>query len=444
MKNIVFSLSIISAMFIVSCEKAIVVYPGNTQELEPKPPKGDIAWVIDNIDGKGQLEEHTAISVTVGTLNATDPNPDDEFSYVLTNFNQYFQLITADGITNLEIKSDINYESDQIPSSKQFDLVVRVTDDGIEPQATDFSIPIQITNKNETPYYTNINSIVNYADEHIEYNFDKVEWSDTDDGDNPSLTSSGPSWLDISPEGQMAGTPTTSDIGNNSYVLTISDGEFEVQEEVVIEVRENTAPLFNDTGSIPTSIRVGCWDDQDDLVYLSWYDPNNSMPYFGGQDLVTFNVEEDISWMNWNDDGYLFCVTAPVNSDAGSSVVSLTITDNRPNSQKSTEYEFNLSVVANDAPGFVNLNSFPDTMNESDTLNFDLDWVDPNEDQTTFNLLIDNFSADQLSWFNIDQSGNITVIPGSSHNGEYDLKFSVSDGCYTTEEQKTFTVQNNY
>jgi len=123
---------------------------------------------------------------------------------------------------------------------------VRVTDDGIEPQATDFSIPIQITNKNETPYYTNINSIVNYADEHIEYNFDKVEWSDTDDGDNPSLTSSGPSWLDISPEGQMAGTPGTSDIGNNSYVLTISDGEFEVQEEVVIEVRENTAPLFND------------------------------------------------------------------------------------------------------------------------------------------------------------------------------------------------------
>ena len=243
----------------------------------------------------------------------------------------------------------------------------------------------------------------------------------------------------------MTGTPGTSDIGNNSFVLTISDGFIDVQEEVNIEVRENLAPLFNNTSSMPQTITVGCWSVNQELIDLSWYDPNNSAQNFAGNDIVSFTVEENVEWMNWSEDGKLFCYSAPENSNEGTSLVTLRLEDNRPNSQKTTEFEFDLTVVANDAPDFSNLGSFPSQMDSGDTLSFDIDWVDPNEDQTAFNLAVtigsNTYSTTQLSWISIDQSGLVTVIPGFNNTGEKTFTFSVSDECFTTQEQKSFTIQ---
>ncbi|MFL3005101.1 MAG: hypothetical protein ACJZ1R_02935, partial [Candidatus Neomarinimicrobiota bacterium] len=104
----------------------------------------------------------------------------------------------------------------------------------------------------------------------------------------------------------MTGTPGTNDIGNNSFVLTISDGAIDVQEEVNIQVRENLAPLFNNTSSIPQNIIVGCWNVNQELVDLSWSDPNNGTPDFTGNDIISLSVVENIGWMNWSEDGKLF------------------------------------------------------------------------------------------------------------------------------------------
>jgi hypothetical protein len=183
------------------------------------------------------------------------------------------------------------------------------------------------------------------------------------------------------------------------------------------------------------------------LVDLSWYDPNNSTQNFAGNDIVTFSVDENVSWMNWSEDGKLFCFTAPENSDEGTSTVGLKLEDNRSNSSKSTEYQFDLTVIANDAPTFSNLNSFPSQMDTDviETLEFTVEWVDPNQDQTTFDLAVEigsnTYSTSQLSWISIDQSGIVLITPGSSNNGEKTLIFSVSDGCYTSTESKIFTIQ---
>ena len=242
----------------------------------------------------------------------------------------------------------------------------------------------------------------------------------------------------------MVGIPGTNDVGNNPFVLTISDGEINVQEEVNIEVRENLAPLFNNTSSIQQNIIVGCWDVNQELVDLSWYDPNNSTQNFAGNDVVSFYVDENVSWMNWSEDGKLFCYTAPENNDEGMSIVTISLLDNRPFSSKSTEYQFDLTVIANDAPVFSNLSSFPSEMNSGDTLSFDIDWVDPNEDQTTFNLTVEIGSntvfASQLSWISIDQSGLVTIIPGSNNSGDKIFTFYVSDECFTAQRQKSLTI----
>ena len=451
MNNKIF-LTLLLALLCNGCEKTVIAYPGNTQNTDPKAPEGAINWLIDNSENKGQLPENSASNLSIGVLNATDPNPDDEVSYVLDKQKidgldvNFFKIVVEDstGIANLKTNTnDINFEA--IGGSKEVDITIKVTDDSPAAQSSDFPVTVQIVDVNETPYYTNINEVVRYADENVEYNFNKVEWTDTDEGQNPTLTHSGPGWLNISSEGQMTGTPETGDIGNNSFVLTISDGAIDVQEEVNIEVRENLAPLFNNTSSIPQNIIVGCWNVNQELVDLSWYDPNNGTQNFAGNDVVSFSVDENVSWMNWSEDGKLFCYTAPENTDEGMSTVMIMLEDNRPNSSKTTEYQFDLTVIANDAPVFSNLSSFPSEMNSGDTLSFDIDWVDPNEDQTTFNLTVgigsNTYSTSQLSWISIDQSGLVTVIPGSNNSGDKTFTFSVSDECFTTQEQKSFTIQ---
>jgi hypothetical protein len=434
--------SLLLYLFVLSCEDVELALPGNTRDLDPVAPSGAIVWAIDtDVNGeKGYLEENSASGKTIGTLNATDGNPDDVFTYSIKSQKidnsgvNYFILTADSGNVNLVLNNgNLNYEA--LTGSRIITVSITVTDDSPDNMTKDFSIKVEVINVNETPIFNNFNSLTRYADEYILYEFNKIEWSDTDDGQNPTLTHNGPSWLDITSEGLMSGTPQASDVGNNAYTITITDGEISVTENLTIEVRENTAPQFSNSSSIQTVLRVGCWDDNQTVVDLNWYDPNNTSPYFQGTDLVTFANEESIEWFNITSDGVFLCVNAPSNSDAGVSPVSLSLTDNRPNVPLSSVYSFDLTVTANDAPEFLNLNSFPSTISVGDTLEFDLDWQDPQEDVIDFDIV------EYLGWLYADDSGNITAIPDSSDLGEHTLEFKIDDGCYEVSAIKTLTVQ---
>lgn len=434
--------SLLLYLFILSCEDVELAIPGNTQGLDAVAPSGAIVWAIDTDENgeKGYLEENSASGKTIGTLNATDGNPDDVFTYSIKSQKidnsgvNYFILTADSGNVNLVLNSgNLNYEA--LTGSREITVSITVTDDSPDNMTEDFSIKVEVINVNETPIFNNFNSLTRYADEYILYEFNKIEWSDTDDGQNPTLTHNGPSWLDITSEGLMSGTPQASDVGNNAYTITITDGEISVTENLTIEVRENIAPQFSNSSSIQTVLRVGCWDDNQTVVDLNWYDPNNTSPYFQGTDLVTFANEESIEWFNITSDGVFLCVNAPSNSDAGVSPVSLSLTDNRPNVPLSSVYSFDLTVTANDAPEFLNLNSFPSTISVGDTLEFDLDWQDPQEDVIDFDIV------EYLGWLYADDSGNITAIPDSSDLGEHTLEFKIDDGCYEVSAIKTLTVQ---
>jgi hypothetical protein len=432
--------SLLLYLFILSCEDVELALPGNTRDLHPVAPDGAITWAIDTDGETGLLEENSASGKTIGTLNATDGNPDDVFTYsiksqTIDNSGVNYFILTADsGNVNLVLNNgNLNYEA--LAGSRIITVLITVTDDSPDNMTDDFQIEVKVINVNETPIFNNFNSLTRYADEYILYEFNKIEWSDTDDGQNPTLTHNGPSWLDITSEGLMSGTPQASDVGNNAYTITITDGEISVTENLTIEVRENIAPQFSNSSSIQTVLRVGCWDDNQTVVDLNWYDPNNTSPYFQGTDLVTFANEESIEWFNITSDGVFLCVNAPSNSDAGVSPVSLSLTDNRPNVPLSSVYSFDLTVTANDAPEFLNLNSFPSTISVGDTLEFDLDWQDPQEDVIDFDIV------EYLGWLYADDSGNITAIPQSNDLGEHTLEFKIDDGCYEVSAIKTLTVQ---
>ena len=459
MRNTIF-FALLLALIFNGCEKTVVAYPGNTQDLTAVAPKGTIVWDEENVpsdaEGNRMLEENSPVGLTIGALVATDDNPDDEFTFAISSQDMdgtsvnYFVLTTDSSGTDLELSNgNINYET--LSGSKMVKVQILVEDDSPAKKTGTFDFEISIVNMNETPIFTNLNQIIRYADEYIDYVSPRIEWTDTDEGDNPILTYSNlPGWLNIDAEGNIGSItnnpPQSSDVGNHEFLVTITDpGNISVQEEINIEVRENLAPLFINTSSIPQTITVGCWSVNQELIDLSWNDPNNGTQNFAGNDIVSFTVEENVEWMNWDDDGTLFCYTAPENSNEGTSLVTLRLEDNRPNAQKTTEYQFDLTVVANDAPDFSNLGSFPSQMDSGDTLSFNVDWVDPNEDQTVFNLAVtigsNTYSTTQLSWISIDQTGLVTVIPGLNNTGEKTFTFSVSDECFTTQEQKSFTIQ---
>ena len=449
MKKIFTTTLIISLIILNSCEDVNVALPGNTQDLDPKPPQGAIDWVItmDEETGNGQLEENSAAGKTIGMLTATDPNPDDEFTYTITGQTMdgtsvnYFVLKSDSGMTFLELSNgDINYE--ELAGSKQVRVVIQVSDDSPSDQKADFAITIDIINVNETPLFQNLNQIVRYADEYIEYESPRIEWTDIDEGDNPSLTTTNlPGWLSIDSEGNIGSSsgPASSDVGNHEFLLNISDGEITVQEEINIEVRENSAPEFTNTGSIPNSIRVGCYDDNDRIVDLNWNDPNNSTSYFNGNDIVAFTHQGlgSVEWLNFDndDEGKLFCVRAPENSDAGTIPITISLADNRPSNPLSTEFSFDLELIENDAPEFTNLGNFPNTISVGDTVYFDVEWQDSNSDAIDFSV------TENYSWFIWDNSGNITMAPRSSHVNTYEIPFNISDGCYTSTTIKTLTVE---
>lgn len=219
MKKILTTTLIISSIFFNGCEDVNVALPGNTQDLDPKPPTGDIVWAIAvDDDGRGLLEENSAAGITIGTLNATDPNPDDEFTYAISSQTMdnttinYFVLKSDSGITNLELSNgSINFEA--LTGSKQVDVIIRVEDDSPKPQSNDFSLTIKIVNVNETPIFSNLNQIPRYADEYVDYESPRIEWTDTDEGQNPTLSYSVlPGWLGIDTEGNIGSTSMISQL----------------------------------------------------------------------------------------------------------------------------------------------------------------------------------------------------------------------------------------
>jgi hypothetical protein len=401
--------SLLLYLFVLSCEDVELAYPGNDRDTDPVAPSGTIAWAIDTDGEKGLLEENSASGKTIGTLSATDDNPDDEFTYSIKSQKidnsgvNYFILTADSGNVNLVLNNgNLNYEA--LTGSREITVSITVTDDSPDNMTDDFEIKVEVINVNETPIFNNFNSLTRYADEYILYEFNKIEWSDTDDGQNPTLTSNGPSWLTITSEGLMSGTPQASDVGNNAYTITITDGEISVTEDLTINVRGNEAPTF--TGSSEQT-----WEEERSLSWtISWSDPN-SLDYSTMEASVSNLVSEltftpNSSGTNGTVSGYL--PTSYVNQ---SLTFSVTLNDNRAGNPIDVTESFTITVDPNDAPNFSNTTSIPQSINHGCPYYFDVNWSDPDGDNVVLAWESD------VTWLNINSNGLLSGTPLESDIG---------------------------
>ena len=451
MKNYFFISLLFFIIIFNGCEKVAVIYPGNTQEVEPKPPKGSIIWSIDydETTGNGQLEENSSSMKTIGILDATDPNPDDEFTYVidsqkeggieLPSNQKYFSTNTVLGVTYL-ITSNNNIDFESLSGSKKIDLVIRVEDNSSEPQSSDFSLSIEIINVNEDPYFINFNSIPTFANEYIKYEWE-VDFGDTDIGDNPIFNITGPDWLKLESSNKISGTPTSEDVGPSSFILTVSDGENDVTKELNIDVRENTAPYFENLDDLiewASEIRDGCYKNNETIFNLIIIDDD-------GVDDVLFTVDHDIPWLDIDENGNFRTISEPLTEDKIEYPITLSLDDRRPTNNGTFTDVVTLIHEPNSGPQFLNTPLTQTSMSVEDgEVILELEFSDPEGDPLTFTMLVDGFESTTFQWIDINQSGQVFLTPDNNDIGTYQFSFSISDGCNDLDDdyEMEFEITN--
>ena len=183
---------------------------------------------------------------------------------------------------------------------------------------------------NDAPNFSNTTSIPQSLNHGCPYYFD-VNWSDPD-GDNVVLAwESDVTWLNINSNGLLSGTPLESDIGSSGTVaLTITDNRPNVplstDYSFSINVGENFAPVFTNSGSVDTTATVG-----EEYSFQFAINDENS-------DALTFTVPTRPSWLTYDASLYKIYGTPP--DTIGTNDVTVKVED----CGTSTSFDFSIEV----------------------------------------------------------------------------------------------------
>ena len=198
-------------------------------------------------------------------------------------------------------------------------------------------------------------------------------------------------------------TPDSSNAGNHTINISVSDGTVNDSQIVLFIINNNTAPILS---------TIGNWTFQEDSLFtlrINATDPDNDTLSFGANTTIfSFNTM-NISSVSIN--------FTPSQSDVGLHWINLTVNDS-----PLVDFElifFNIT-LNNDTPYFDPI--IPDLDAYVDTLfYYDVNATDEEGDSLTF--------SDNSTIFNISAStGVINFTPTDSQMYNYSINISVSDG----------------
>jgi len=213
-----------------------------------------------------------------------------------------------------------------------------------------------------------------------------------------------------------------------TFQITLNDGRngnpLTTTETFTIYVDPNDPPVFTNTENIIQLIHHGCQYYYD----VNWADPEG--------DGVTFEGNESIGWLNVNNSsGVLSGTPAEIDiSDIGS--VLLTITDDRPNASRSTEYIFNIIVDQNYAPQFDNAASVDSTATVGSQYSFQFGISDENNDDFVFTV------PTRPSWLSYNSSNYRIYGTPSSADTTHNVTVQAADCGQETSFSFSIDVTN--
>ena len=103
--------------------------------------------------------------------------------------------------------------------------------------------------------------------------------SDASDANGDAMTFSkvsGAAWLNVASDGSLTGTPSSSDVGNNSFLVSVSDGSLSSQATMTINVGDGSTPVV--IASADFEADIGDWTNPTGVDNYDWTRDSGGTP----------------------------------------------------------------------------------------------------------------------------------------------------------------------
>jgi hypothetical protein len=360
----------------------------------------------------------TSIPITTATedsqyiydVEASDIDSGDILSYILTAFPTGMSIDAAIGMI------------EWIPTNDQVgaNSVVVIVSDGNGGNDTQ-SFAITVSNTNDAPSITSTPVIM--ATEEVQYTYD-VEANDPEDDTLTYSLSTFPAGMAIdTASGLITWTPTNSQVGANSVVVLVSDGNGgnDTQSFTITVANTNDAPTITSTPiTSATEDEVYVYD-----VEATDIDVSDTLSYSLTSYPIGMSIDETTGVISWT----------PTNAQVGTNSVTVLVSDGNSGTDSQT---FTITVTnANDPPTIISASIT--TATEDTQYSYDVEATDLDVGDTLI-FSLTTYPAGMT----IDSStGLILWTPTNSQVGSNNVVVWVDDWNGGMDSQSfTITVAN--
>lgn len=293
-----------------------------------------------------------------------------------------------------------------------FNIVVT---DGLVDVVQSFDIEVHegVAEEQNAPLVSDIPLLTTKAGQQVSY---RVKANDEDGDDLHFWIDDMPSWMSIDSKiGLIIANPTASDYGYNNFVLTVSDGLFDVKKEFSIyvahdkeEIPENNAPVIQDIEDMSMKTR------QTKTISIEASDEDG--------DALIYSMTNELDWITLNPKTGLISFS-PKDENEGTHSFTVSVEDGKESA--STTFELTVALSATLPTNTIPVIDPISTIKVADdeTVVYRVTAFDADADQLTYSLV------DSPMWATIDAStGLLELNPPKGANGEFSFKVKVSDG----------------
>ena len=328
------------------------------------------------------VAENTANNTEVGQIVATDPDAGQTLTYEIISGNDLGIFTLAnDGKLTVANNTNLDYEQHQ-----SITLRVKVTDNGTPALHTEADITINITDVNEAPVWTSVDTITMNEKETLEHTLTATD----EDGDSLTYSVDNlPNWITLSND-KLTLTPQKTEIGIHTITTKVSDGFTTIARTLTITVNNiNDAPIITSvapTNAIKNQLYsytiIATDEDNDPLTYSATIKPD---------------------WLSFDTNSHILSGTpgnAEVNQDY---IVTLTVSDGTATATQT----FTIHVNDKNYAPIISDQTF--SIAENTANNTEVGQIvatDPDENQTlTYEIL----SGNDLGIFELTTEGKLKI-----------------------------------
>jgi autotransporter-associated beta strand protein len=377
-------------------------------------------WTSNPIAGSDATEDSAYSGTIAGDANDVDTGATLTFTKV--SGPAWLTVESNGAISGTPTNSDVGANSFMVSVS-----------DGIATAVTS-TLNITVINTNDDPVWASDPIAGSDATEDSPYS-GSISGSAADVDAGATLTYakvSGPEWLTVGASGALSGTPTNSDVGLNSFTVSVSDG-------IATAVSANLNITVINTNDTPTwaSNPIAGSNATEDSAYSGTL-AGNASDVDAGASLAYAKVSGP-AWLNVASNGTLS--GTPNNSDVGTSSFTVSVTDGIATAVETT---LNITVTnTNDAPTWA---SNPVTgANATEDAAYSGSLASSASDADT-NATLTFAKVSGPAWLSVASNGALSGTPTNSDVGANGFTVSVTDGiaaAVTTTLNITVTNTND-